>query len=996
MAKVQKFSQSYNSPMLASLQHTVAGNPLLATKLYIPKWRPGLVSRPRLIERMRQGIERKLTLISAPAGFGKTTLLAEWLAANPASERAAGWVSLDQSDNDPAFFWAYFITALQKVCSEVGENALALLHSPQPPPIESVLTTLINDINAIPSTLQQAQGKAGSAHRFALILDDYHVINAQPIHSAIAFLLGHLPPQMHLIIASRSDPSLPLARFRARGELTELRAADLRFTFDEAAAFLNKVMGLDLSTTDVAALEARTEGWIAGLQLAALSMSQPALPLARQMPLAGRARPLGRPGPGKPAGHGMARQAPQAHDDVADFITAFTGNDRYIVDYLVEEVLQRQPERVRNFLFQTSILGQLSGSLCDAVTGGEDGKRVLENLERNNLFVVALDDKREWYRYHHLFADVLRAHAMEEQPDLVPILHHRAAAWFEERGMIAEAIEQSRTASDHESVARLLAANFEAFERIGRYASISRWSASLPEEMVRKRPRLALIHASVALAFDNNNQATRKFTSWAEEAINKIEDAGKFNPADDVNGTVVGPEGLEALKGEMLAMKLFTSGRKLPPEEIAVIAEQVRKLLPTSKHRLKGMLQMIDAGIQILLSDLRSALPKLEQSVDEARRAQNLSLLVDMLTHLGQVYVVMGRLEDGHRALAEVLRIGQNLSAEGNWVLCSPHTSLAEVLLERADLAGATHHIAAALELAGKSPTRSPVLYARAAAAQVSLTADDTKAAIEYLKQAEEFVQGSSDSRYFSFLSAVKLKIYCRIGDLAAAANVARERQLSTEVAIDRHNEKEMTAYARYLIARGDYGDAEKVLSKVLPIIQSIGRVQHEIHALVLKALAHELLGDRSLALESFGRATFLAEPGRFNRTFTSEGPAVAGLIEALADAVERGRGPVEAGSPSYLSYLLIEMRVKPEMEHGAEGNTVSTQVATAELVEPLTARELEILRLIVAGMRNQEIADRLFISLHTVKRHIANAYGKLGVTHRTEAVARVNELKLL
>jgi LuxR family maltose regulon positive regulatory protein len=922
-----------------------AGNPLLETKLYIPKWRPGLVSRPRLIERLSLGIERKLTLISAPAGFGKTTLLAEWLAA---SEPDAAWVSLDQSDNDPAFFWAYFITALQKIRFEVGERALSLLRSPQPPPIESVLTTLINEINVVEDG-------------FALILDDYHVIDAQPIHSAITFLLDHLPPQMHLIIASRSDPPLPLARLRGRSELIELRAADLRFTFDEAAGFLNEVMDLNLSATDVAALEARTEGWITGLQLAALSMSQ------------------------------MARQAPQARDDVAGFIAAFTGNDRYIVDFLVEEVLQRQPEDIRSFLLQTSILDKLNGPLCDAVTGREDGKRMLEALERDNLFVVPLDDKRQWYRYHHLFADVLRAHAMEEQPAQIPALHRRAAAWFEEHGMAAEAIEQARAAGDHETVARLLAANFEAFERMGRYASISRWSASLPEEMVRKRPRLALIHASVALAFDNNNQAARRLTSWAEEAITKIENSGEFDLADDIDGTVVGPEGLEALKGEMLAMKLFLSARKLLPEEIAALAGQALKLLPPSKHRIRGMLHMLDTGMKIVRSDLRSALPNLEKNVDEARRAQNPPLLVDTLTHLGQVYVVMGRLEDGRRSFEEALLTGRNLSAEGNWVLCSPHTSLAEVLLERADLAGAAEHVAKALEFAGKSPTRSPVLFARTTAAQVFQAAGDTKsemarfatAALEQLEHAQAFVRGSSDSRYFSFLSSVKLKFYCRAGDLEAAADIVRERNLLPEVAVDRNNEEEMTAFARYLIARGDHGDAELVLSKVLPIVQSIGRVQHQIHALVLRALANEFLGERALALESLGRATMLGEPGRFTRTFTCEDAVMAELIEALADAIECGEGPAETGSLSYLSYLMGEMRVKPV-------------TATAGLIEPLTAREIEILRLIAAGMRNQEIADHLFISLHTVKRHIANAYGKLGVTHRTEAVARVNELKVL
>lgn len=949
----------------------LAGNPLLETKLYVPKWRPALVSRPRLIERMQKGLERKLTLISAPAGFGKTTLLAEWLATTPAGERDAGWVSLEQSDNDPALFWAYFITAVQKVRSEVGKSALSLLHSPQPPPVEQILTTLINDINAIPA--------ASSGHRLALILDDYHVIDAPAIHSTIAFLLEHLPPQMHLILASRSDPPLPLARLRGCGELTELRAADLRFTSGETGAFFNQVKGLNLSTTDVAALETRTEGWIAGLQLAALSIQR------------------------------------QTRDDVAAFISSFTGDDRYIVDYLVEEVLQRQPEHVRSFLLQTSILNRLNGPLCDAVTEYQDGKKMLESLERSNLFIVPLDDKRQWYRYHHLFADVLRAHVMEEQPEQVPALHRRAAAWFEEHGVAAEAIEHARAAGDHETVARLLAANFEEFERLGQYASISRWSKSLPEEMVRRMPRLALIHASVALVADNNNQAARRLTSWAEEAINKIEGSGGFDPSNDVNRTVVGHDGLEALKGEMLAMKLFTSGRKLPPEEIAAIAEQARKLLSPSKHRLWGMLHMFDAGMQILRSDLRSALPILERNADEARRAQNPPLLIDMLTLRGQVYVEMARLEDGHRSLEEALLAGQNLSAEGNWVLCSTHTSLAEVLLERGDLAEASKHVAAALELAGKSPTRSPVLYARATAAQVFLAAGDTKsepalpepfgwpgpakpaghgmarfaaAALEQLEQAQAFVRGSSDSRYVSFLSAVKLKVYSRIGDLAAAAVVVQERKLSAETSIDRHNEEEMTAFARYLIARGDHDDAEQILSKVLPIVQSIGRVQHEIHALVLKALANELMGDRPLALESLGRATFLAEPGRFKSTFTSEGPVIAELMDALADAARRGRAPMEAGSQSYFTYLLGEMRGRPAI--------TLVQSAAAGLIEPVTARELEILRLIAAGMRNQEIADRLFISLHTVKRHIANAYAKLDVTHRTEAVARAKELKLL
>ena len=362
---------------------SVAGMPLLATKLYAPRWRRGLVSRPRLVARLDQGLTRRLTLVSAPAGFGKTTLLAEWLSAPSSGGRPAAWVSLDPSDNDPARFWAYVIVALQSVRDGAGAAALSLLHAPQPPPIEAVLTSLINELVAIDDDV-------------VLVLDDYHAIEAQPIQVATAFLLDHLPPQVHLVIAGRADPPLPLARLRARGELTELRAADLRFTPDEAAAFLTEAMGLALSPTDIATLDGRTEGWIAGLQLAALSM--------------------------------------QGHQDVGGFIHAFAGDHRYVVDYLVDEVLRRQPDPVRHFLLQTAILDRFTGSLCDAVTGQVDGATRLEALELGNLFVVPLDDRRRWYRYHHLFADVLRAHLAAEQPEQVAVLHRRASAWHERHG----------------------------------------------------------------------------------------------------------------------------------------------------------------------------------------------------------------------------------------------------------------------------------------------------------------------------------------------------------------------------------------------------------------------------------------------------------------------------------------------------------------------------------------------------------------------------------
>ncbi len=364
---------------------------LLATKLYIPPPRPKVVLRPRLIERLNEGLYRKLTLISAPAGFGKTTLVSEWLAArtedrglrtetvtsslspqSSALSTRVAWLSLDEGENDPTRFLTYLVAALQTIAATIGAGVLGVLQSPQPPSTETILTALLNEITTIPD-------------HFVLVLDDYHVIDAKPVDTALTFLLEHLPPQMHLVIATREDPQLPLARLRVRGQLTELRTADLRFTPSEAAGFLNQVMDLDLSAEEVTALETRTEGWIAGLQLAALSM--------------------------------------RGREDVARFVRAFAGDNRYIVDYLVEEVLQRQPERVRSFLLQTSILDRLSGPLCDAITDQNDGMVLLDALERGNLFVVPLDDTRHWFRYHHLFADVLAAHALQEQPAQVPILH---------------------------------------------------------------------------------------------------------------------------------------------------------------------------------------------------------------------------------------------------------------------------------------------------------------------------------------------------------------------------------------------------------------------------------------------------------------------------------------------------------------------------------------------------------------------------------------------
>jgi LuxR family transcriptional regulator, maltose regulon positive regulatory protein len=414
-------------------------SPLVETKLYPPKLRRSLVARPRLSGRLSRGAESRLTLISAPAGFGKTTLLAEWLAATR-TERSLAWLSLEESDSQPASYWTYLITALQAVVPGVGASTLLLLQSAQPP-IETVLATVLNELGIVPNDIY-------------LVLDDYHLIDSADVQAGMTFLVEHLPPQVHLVVSTREDPALPLARLRGRGELVEVRAADLRFTLDEVAAYLNDVIGLDLAASDIAALEGRTEGWIAALQLAALSM--------------------------------------EGRDDVAGFIAGFAGDDRYIVDYLVDEVLGRQPAHVRSFLVQTSLLDRLSGPLCDAVTGQHRGKAMLESLDRANLFVVPLDDSRRWYRYHHLFADVLQTHLIDEHPDRVAALHRRASQWYERNGEPSQAIRHALAAGDVERAAGLVELELPALRRRRQEATIRGWIDAIPCEVVRVRPVLAV------------------------------------------------------------------------------------------------------------------------------------------------------------------------------------------------------------------------------------------------------------------------------------------------------------------------------------------------------------------------------------------------------------------------------------------------------------------------------------------------------------------------
>ena len=497
----------------------VVPTPILATKLYAPPHRPELVLRPRLIERLNEGLHRKLTLISAPAGFGKTTLASEWIAG---CKRPSAWLSLDEGESDFARFLTYFVAALQTMKADIGTRVLAALQSPQQAPAESVLTSLINEINAMP-------------HDFILVLDDYHAVDARSVDDALAFLLEHLPRQMHLVIATREDPNLPLARWRARGQLTELRAADLRFTAAEAATFLNQAMGLHLSGDDITALENRTEGWIAGLQMAALSL--------------------------------------QGRADTSTFIQAFTGSHRFVLDYLLEEVLQRQPERVHSFLLQTAILDGLCGPLCDAVTGREDGAEMLGALERGNLFVVPLDDQRRWYRYHHLFADVLRAHLREAQPDQVPTLHRRASEWYEQNGLPPDAISHALAADDFVRAAGLIELAGPAMEGSPQTATWLGWVRALPDELVRARPVLSVWYAFALLG-----------RAEMEAAESRLKDAEQWLAHPSAEMVVVDERQFQSLPATIATARAYHAQALGDVPGTVTYARRALDLLPEGDH----------------------------------------------------------------------------------------------------------------------------------------------------------------------------------------------------------------------------------------------------------------------------------------------------------------------------------------------------------------------------------------------------------------------------
>ncbi len=915
----------------------VAG--LLETKLYVPRARAALVARPRLIERLHQGRERKLTLVVAPAGFGKTTLLADWLAETGRDERPVGWVSLDESENEPAQFWAYVIAALRRIHPDVGARALAMLRTSQPLAIGSVLTALINDVAAIDEDC-------------VLVLDDYHVISAAAVHDALAFLLDHLPPRMHVVVASRAEPPLPLARLRARGELMDVRAADLRFTLDETSAFLNQVMALDLSAIDTATLERRTEGWIAGLKLAALSM--------------------------------------QGRGDVRGFVDAFSGDNRYVADYLIDEVLNAEPAHVRRFLLSTAILDRISGPLCDAVTGERGSQALLESLERRSLFVVALDDRREWYRYHHLFADVLQARAMRDDPDHARAAHRRASAWYERAGSVADAVRHAMHAGDAERAAGLLETAWPAKDRSHESARWLGWVKALPEDVVRARPVLGMGYAW-ALLNGGELEAAESRLRDVERWSTATSGSGDAARAPAAGMVVVDAARFESLPRELASARVYLAQALGEVPGTVEHAQRALDLVPEGDREARATGTALLALAHWAGGALEVAHRTFADALALMRRNGNHLDAVRGTFVLGDIRVAQGRLRDAAGCYEQGLRLAAEQASPAAAETDELHLGLSELHREWGDLETATALLQTIALSAERTAHRSNRQRWCTAMARIREALGDRDGALDLLDEAEAHDVRGPLPRVRP-VPAMRARIRLAQGRLADALAWVRDRRLAVDDALGYAREYEHVTMARVLLAShetgGDaraLGDATRLLERLLAAAEEGGRTGSVIEILVLQSLARRALGDVRGALQPLARALTLAEPEGYLRIFVDEGVR---MRELLRQAV--ARGVAGASATRVLAGFEAPAPATPAPAAAPRG------AAGAGAVQALTARELEVLRLIAAGLRNQEIADQLAVAPATVKRHVANAYGKLGARHRTEALARARALRVL
>jgi LuxR family maltose regulon positive regulatory protein len=887
---------------------------LLRTKLGVPPMRSNWISRSRLEKKMDEGFARKLTLISAPAGFGKTTLLVDWIHRN---KIPAAWFSVDKGDNDPLHFLTYVIIGLQTLETGTGKAALTMLQSPQPPPIEPILINLLNDLSRISATL-------------ALVLDDYHLVEAGPIHELVAFLLDNLPEQMHLIIATRSDPPFPLARIRSQNLLTELRAADLSFTADETASLFNQSLKVQLSTRDIQLLETRTEGWAAGLQLAALSL--------------------------------------QGRKDPSDYIKGFKGDNRYIADYLTEEVLSRQPEDLRNFLLHTSTLGPLCGPLCDAVTGQENSQQVLNTLEKANLFVVPLDDERSWYRYHHLFADLLAQRLRREQHDLIPELHGRASQWLADNGFKSEAVDHAFLAQDYAAAVQLIEEIAEIDWDRARESHLLQWFKKLPDEPIDTNPKLCIFYARELFKSGYMDDAEKRLQ--AAEQMLESPSSGNFNEV--------------GLRGRIAVIRAYMSTRTGDLSRTIDFSRQALELLPQRDLNWRSVAATL-LGMGYGPGRLVEQQKAYAEAMEISKAADNIYYHIFAGSCLASTMVHRGRLTEARNFFRQLLDLAIENGIEQTGIAGSLYGNLGMILCEWGDFNDGIRQINKGIALSELGHDPVILVLCQASLLRALTYRRDFAGALKLMENINEragnFVLPSWVT---TLISALNVLCWLGSGNLNAALTWARERGLRIDDKLDSLNEVEYLALAHIHIAQNKLDEADQLLQRLIENATAADRVYMLIEMRLWRVLIFMLKADPAAALAELKPALALAEPGGFIMMFVSKGKPVAELLEQILAVKKRDHNSAQAGfSLSYAQKILSAFKaVTPPKLDG--------------LLDPISARELEVLHLIAAGLSNKEIAEKLFISLNTVKSHTKNINSKLDVNSRTRAVARAKELGLL
>ena len=884
---------------------------LVQTKLYIPPLRPNLVPRPHLFDKLNAGLSGKLTLVSAPAGFGKSTLLSHWISQ---SEINFCWVTLEENDNDIIRFLAYFIAALQTIDVAVGDQLLSLFHSSQQEQVKAVLVPLINQV-------------AQTKNRFALVLDDYHLIESQDIHQGLSFWLEHQPPTMHLVIAGRSDPPLPLAKMRARREMTEIRESDLRFSIDESDNLLNQFLGLNLSREDIKAMVNRTEGWIAGLQLASIAL--------------------------------------QGKKDMSGYIQGFTGSQEYIADYLSDEVMNHQSKQVQEFLLKTSILEHLSSQLCDAVTEQKDSQQILQQLRSSNLFLTPLDDQGQWFRYHQLFADLLHQRLLESHADEVPHLYLKASRWFEEKDLLAEAIEYALRGSYFDRAIALLESAAEETIKSSEIATFMRWIEKIPEDLVRSSVTLSIYYAWALLIRNGRPQVAE---SYLESIV--LQDSQVIS--------------------RLMAVKSMLSMYQRQYPTAVSLASQALEELPVDDILFRDLAAWNLSAALFMSGDKEGGEAILEEVAEVSRLSGNLLVAVIALCRLALARMQQGELHKPKELFQQALEIATDDQCNMLPVACEALIGLGTIHWELNELDLAHEYLLEGIELSKKWRQQSAII-GYVTLAHLNQSQGDVTLAGQMMEKAKSLASGTvateADDRYVALQQA---HLWLRQEDLPAARRWAHEcgfdddtyrRELQTSDNIGAHliRHYELIVLARILIAGKRLAEALELVDRIFPFMEKMGILEKMVEIHILKAIIYRGLVKSNRANSSLATAVSLAKPEGHIRPFLEEGSVLVQILKSVA---------AQGVETEFIHDILSASIESPSASFN--------QKKRLELVESLSDRELEVLQLLATDLTVPEIADKMYLAVSTVRSHVKNIYGKLNVHSRFEAVIKGQELGLL